>query len=160
MRIRECAASILLEGGILGTDGNAALVLSRGIVTGHNMHAALAPRRECQRVNSRRERKGNIKMKRVHPEDLKEGQVKAVEYSKGDLIMIVSDPAWDMKGDLTRIPSDICNIIKSPSKNNIKLRQLVVDGNTHLGKMVLDEIAERGYFESDGRVEIEECVLV
>ena len=34
MRIRECAASICLEGGIPGTDGNAALVLFREIVAG------------------------------------------------------------------------------------------------------------------------------
>ena len=52
-----------LEGGIPGTDGNAALLLFRESVTGQNMHAALTLRRECQRANSWRGRKRSAEMK-------------------------------------------------------------------------------------------------
>ena len=50
IEFRECAASICLEDGIPGTDGNAALVLFRE-TTGRDMRDTLSSRRECQRAN-------------------------------------------------------------------------------------------------------------
>jgi hypothetical protein len=102
-------------------------------------------------------------MKRVHLEGLKTGQVMVVVYSKGDLIMIVPNPAWDIKGDLTQIPVETRKILQHPRKNGVKRHKVVISESTRTnlvpsGKKVLDEIAERGYFESDRGVKIVESV--
>ena len=49
---------LYLEGGIPGTDGNAAHVLFRETEVGQCMHATLTSRRGCQRANNRRGRGG------------------------------------------------------------------------------------------------------
>lgn len=95
----------------------------------------------------------------IGPNDLKAGQVKVVVYSKGDRVMIVPDPAWDMKGDLTRIPVETRKILQYPRKR----RNVVISESTRTnlvpsGRKVLDEIAESGYFESDRGVRIGEGV--
>ena len=97
----------------------------------------------------------------IRPNDLKAGQVKVVIYSKGDRVMIVPDPSWDMKGDLTRIPVEIRKILQHPRKNGVKRHKVVISERTRTnlvpsGKKVLDAIAESGYFESDRGVRIGE----
>lgn len=99
----------------------------------------------------------------IRPDDLKVGQVKVVVYSKGDRVMIVPDPSWDMKGDLTRIPVEIRKVLQHPRKNGVKRRNVVISESTRTnlvpsGKKVLDEISESGYFESDRGVRIGESV--
>lgn len=99
----------------------------------------------------------------IRPNDLKAGQVKVVVYSKKDRVVIVPDPAWDMKGDLTRIPDEIRKILQHPRKNGVKKHQMVISENTRTnlvpsGKKVLDEIAKSGCFESDRGVKIKELV--
>ena len=97
----------------------------------------------------------------ITPSDLKDGQRKVVVYSKGNHVVIVPDTAWDMKGDLSRLPPAKQNTLTAPNKNGIKVYQRVIGANTKStlvpsGKKVLDEISDKDYFESSRGVSFNE----
>lgn len=97
----------------------------------------------------------------ITPSDLKEGQVKVVVYSYKGCYIIVPDPSWNMKGDLSRLSFDYQKIITAPNKNGMRVYQRVIGSDTSStlvpsGRRVLDEIATKGYFESNQVVSFSE----
>ena len=99
--------------------------------------------------------------KMITHSDLKPGHRKVVVYSKGDHVVIVPDTAWDMKGDLSRLPPAKQKTLVAPNKNGVRVYQRVIGSNTRStlvpsGKKVLDESAAKGYFESTRGVSFNE----
>ena len=97
----------------------------------------------------------------ITPSDLKEGQVKVVVYSYKGCAIIVPNPLWDMKGDLSRLPIGYQKILTAPNKNGVSVYQRVIGRDTSStlipsGRRVLDEIATKGYFESNQIVSFSE----
>ena len=101
------------------------------------------------------------KRKMITPSDLKEGQVKVVVYSYKGCTIIVPDPSWNMKGDLSKLPFDYQKILAAPNKNGVRVYQRVIGSDTSSilvpsGRRVLNEIATNGYFESNQVVSFSE----
>lgn len=97
----------------------------------------------------------------IGPSDLKEGQVKVVVYSYKGCTIIVPDPTWNMKGDLSKLPLAKQKTLVAPNKNGVKVCQRVIGMDTRStlvpsGKKVLDEISTKGYFESSRGVSFNE----
>ena len=93
--------------------------------------------------------------------DLKDGQVKVVVYSYKGCTIIVPDSTWDMKGDLSKLPLNKQKILCGPNKHGVRKYSRVIGRGTHStlvssGAKVLDEIASKGYFESNRDVSFRE----
>ena len=103
----------------------------------------------------------NEEWKMITPSDLKEGQVKVVVYSYKGCTIIVPDPSWDKKGDLSRLPLGYQKILAAPNKNGVSVYQRVIGSDTSStlvpsGRRVLDEITAKGYFECNQVVSFSE----
>ena len=90
--------------------------------------------------------------KMITPLDLKDGQVKVVVYSYKGCSIIVPDPSWNMKGDLSRLPPDFQGILAVPNKNHVSVSQAVIDDSSQTraipsGRKALSDIRAKGFHE-------------
>ena len=82
--------------------------------------------------------------------DLKDGQVKVVVYSYKGCTIIVPDSTWDMKGDLSKLPQDVQDVLAAPIKNHVRVTQAIVDKDTQMldvpsGSMAISDIRQKGF---------------
>lgn len=88
--------------------------------------------------------------KKITPSDLKEGQVKVVVYSYKGCTIIVPDPAWNMEGDLSKLPQNVQNVLAAPIKNHVRKTQAIVDKDTQIldvpsGSAAISDIGQKGF---------------
>ena len=56
----------------------------------------------------------NKERKIMRPSDLKAGESKVVVYYYNGYTIIVPDPSWDMKGDLSKLPQGLQDVLAEP----------------------------------------------
>lgn len=88
--------------------------------------------------------------KMITPSDLKEGQVKVVVYSYKGCYIIVPDPSWNMKGDLSKLPQNVQNVLASPNKNHVNISQAIIDDKSQSlvipsGRRSISDIETNGF---------------
>ena len=77
--------------------------------------------------------------------DLKSGQSKVVIYRSPNCSVIVPDQAWDMCGDLSKLPEKLQEQLRHYSKNGFSKSQGVIDSSALFSGKVQSDIKEKGY---------------
>ena len=91
------------------------------------------------------------------PSNLKPGQRKVVVYSKDNITVVVPDDAWDMKGDLSKLPPDLAGKLEKYSKNGFTKHDEVISSKSSSsmipsGRKTLSDIRPKGYWIGIGSV--------
>lgn len=86
----------------------------------------------------------------IRPSDLKKGEVKVVVYSYKGCTIIVPDPAWDMKGNLSKLPQNVQDALAAPVKNHVRRTQAIVDKDTQMldvpsGSTAISDMGQKGF---------------
>ena len=86
----------------------------------------------------------------ITPSDLKNGQVKVVVYSYKGCSIIVPDSSWDMKGDLSKLPQDVQDVLLAPKKNHVRVSQAIIDNGSQTldipsGRKAISDIGAKGF---------------
>ncbi len=63
----------------------------------------------------------------MRPSDLKAGQSKVVVYYYNGCTIIVPDQSWDMKGDLSKLPQGLQDVLAEPVRNHVLKTQAVIE---------------------------------
>ena len=69
----------------------------------------------------------NKERKIMRPSDLKAGESKVVVYYYNGYTIIVPDPSWDMKGDLSKLPQGLQDVLAEPVRNHVHKTQAVIE---------------------------------
>ena len=66
----------------------------------------------------------------IRPSDLTARDSKAVVYCYNGYTIIVPDPACDMKGDLSKLPPNVQDVLVAPNKNHVRVSQAIIDDSS------------------------------
>ena len=99
----------------------------------------------------------------VTPQTLEKGQISAVAYAGKDVTIVVSNPSWDLVGDLSRLPKKWRQRLSNYSKNEFSRKAVVIDAKIQepvnipgkfnfSGNKVFKELSTRGYSILDRKV--------
>ena len=92
----------------------------------------------------------NKERKIMRPSDLKAGESKVVVYYYNGYTIIVPDPSWDMKGDLSTLPQNVQNVLASPNENHVNISQAIIDDKSQSlvipsGRRSISDIEANGF---------------